>query len=395
MRRVDHPAPRVLSGLGVLFALLTVGEGLYVAFVANPLGLVWVAGLVTSLPFTAGLVYGGYWLSGSFVSAERYARVGYWCLGGLGLFLGINAIIMVTMPPGSGLRLVSWARWAATLGAGVGFAVGAFEARGIERAVEAERERVRAAEAEAREDLLSYLNATLRHEVLNTANVILSHAELALADAEGNDSVSDRLETIASRAGEMETVIEDVRVLLRAYGDEIDREPVDVTEMLAEEIDSIRRDSESVTVETSMPERAIVRANRPLRRAFANLLRNAVEHNDSASPRIEVTVRVDSEHVVVRIADNGPGVPDSERDALFDHEIDTDSSHGLGLLLTGTLIETYDGTIELTETGPEGSVFTIRLPSDDSARERPDDPDHLPGNGGASSVAGAVEAKID
>lgn len=371
----DESIPRAISGVGLLFILVVLAEVAYFFFTSNSPETVWVAGLVTSLPFVLGIVYTGRWLPGSFVSVSRYRRVGSWCIGGLSAFSLINIVIMVTMPPDSGLILVSWGRWAASLGAGVGLLVGVFEARGIEQAVEAERERVRAEEAEAKEELLAYLNATLRHEVLNTASVIVGHANHAAAEYDGTGPIPDSMETIRSNTRDMEGVIEDVRLLLQASRDELDAEPIDLTDLLTGEITSLQNSHGTVSIETSLPERAVVRANRPLRRAFANLLRNAVEHNDSEIPRLEVTVRREPETVVVRIADNGPGVPEAERDTLFEEEIRHDSNHGLGLALTQTLVDSYDGTLELTDSGPDGTVFTLTLPRAAEATVERTDPD--------------------
>lgn len=354
--------PRLISGLGLCLAFVILTEAVYVSVISNPLGTVWVAGLVTSLPFTVTIIYAGRWLKDSFVPANRYKRVGQWCLGGLATFVLMNISIMITMQPDSVLRLVSWGRWATTLGAGVGLLVGVFEARSIEQAVRAERERVRAKEAEAKEDLLSYLNATLRHEVLNTASIIVGHANLALSDYEDKQTVTDSVETIKSHTQEMEAVIEDVRLLLQATSNDADTQAIDVTDLLVEEIDTLRATHEEVTIETSLPEHAFAQANKPLRRAFANILWNAVEHNDSDSPLIEVAINQEPETISIHISDNGPGIPDSELDNLFEQEVRHDANHGLGLSLTQTLMNSYGGTLEVIDTGPEGTEFKLTLP---------------------------------
>lgn len=106
-----------------------------------------------------------------------------------------------------------------------------------------------------------------------------------------------------------------------------------------------------------------MRADGLLERVFSNLLLNAVKHNDRSAPRIRVSVETDDETATVHVADNGPGVPEGQRDTLFERDTDRGSSHGLGLYLVRTLVERYGGSVELTETGPEGSVFTVTLPS--------------------------------
>lgn len=357
-----HRIPGIILAVGLVFIFVLLAEGLYVLLVSNPLGAVWVGGALTSIPFVTGVFTAGLWLPRSPISDKRYLRVGAWCAGGLGSFLAINLVIMATMRPESGLQFASWCRWAATLGAGVGIVIGTFEAQGIERAVEAEREHVRAKEAETRQDLLMYLNATLRHEILNTATVIISNSDVVLSEYEDDEMITDYMGTIKSRTRDMEAVIEDVQLLLRASRNSFQVEPIDVTELLATEIDRLQETNEAVSVKSSLPEQAVVRANRPLRRAFANLLLNAVEHNDSDPPVVKITLRCESDTVIITIADNGPGISESQQDVLFDTEIRRDSNHGLGLALTETILENYDGTIELTDTGPDGTVFTLTLP---------------------------------
>lgn len=54
-----------------------------------------LVGVPTSLPFIAGLIYGGYWLVDSEVPAERYPRIGGWCVAGLSGFVLIIVGILL------------------------------------------------------------------------------------------------------------------------------------------------------------------------------------------------------------------------------------------------------------------------------------------------------------
>lgn len=358
--RAEHlgaSVPLGITGLGLLFGIVVCVEAGYVYIVGNPLGTAWWAGLLTSLPFVVGIAYLGTELSDELVSPGRYERVAWWCVGGAGVFLSINLVLMLALPPTSGLQVASWVRRAATLGAGSGLLIGVFEGR----AIEAEREHLRAEQAEADRELLEYLNATLRHEVLNASNVVRGHADL-VATACDCGEVTDHTTTISSRAQEMEAVIDDVRSLLRASREPDGPGTVDVVAILTAELTALQQAHAGTTVDTAWPERAPVRADRPIRRAFGNLLWNAVEHNECETPRIELTVSRHPDTVEIEIADNGPGVPAAERETLFELELRHDASHGLGLILAHRLVEKYDGTLELTDTGADGSVFTVTLP---------------------------------
>lgn len=99
----------------------------------------------------------------------------------------------------------------------------------------------------------------------------------------------------------------------------------------------------------------------PLRRAFANLLRNAAEAMGGQG-RIDVGVARDGTGVVVTIADHGPGVAEENRQRVFEPYFTTKKDGtGLGLALVRQTVEAHSGTITLTETPGGGATFSIVL----------------------------------
>ncbi len=72
-----------------------------------------------------------------------------------------------------------------------------------------------------------------------------------------------------------------------------------------------------------------------------------------------MTVDEQPETVTVTVADDGPGIPDKERERLFERK---STNHGLGLYLSRILANRYGGTVDLADTGPDGSVFVVALP---------------------------------
>jgi signal transduction histidine kinase len=100
----------------------------------------------------------------------------------------------------------------------------------------------------------------------------------------------------------------------------------------------------------------------PLRRAFANLLRNAAEAMKGQGA-IDVTVTGDGSGIAVTIADHGPGVPDNLRQRVFEPYFTTKSDGtGLGLALVRQTLEAHRGTIALTATPGGGATFAIVFP---------------------------------
>jgi two-component system nitrogen regulation sensor histidine kinase NtrY len=102
----------------------------------------------------------------------------------------------------------------------------------------------------------------------------------------------------------------------------------------------------------------------PLRRAFANVLRNAGEAQEGRG-EIRVTLRPTAEGAEVRIADRGPGVKPSDRERIFQPYITTKKDGtGLGLALVRQTVEVHGGTVVVEENPGGGAVFVFRLPQE-------------------------------
>src|SRR6266480_2546704 len=99
----------------------------------------------------------------------------------------------------------------------------------------------------------------------------------------------------------------------------------------------------------------------PLRRAFANLLRNASEAMGGRGS-IEIAVSRDGNGLAVTIADHGVGIPDDLRPRVFEPYFTTKrDGTGLGLALVRQTIEAHNGTITVAETPGGGATFSIVL----------------------------------
>jgi signal transduction histidine kinase len=139
--------------------------------------------------------------------------------------------------------------------------------------------------------------------------------------------------------------------------------------ILENELRNVRDRNGAVETELDAPSEMQVIADDLVRRVFSNLLRNAVEHNDSEQKRVSVSVTETDETITVEIEDNGPGIPKDEREGIFDLEIKKQATHGLGLTIVARLLDRYGGDVDLIETGPEGTVFAVTLSSAESMTE--------------------------
>ena len=101
-----------------------------------------------------------------------------------------------------------------------------------------------------------------------------------------------------------------------------------------------------------------------MRRVVLNLVDNAVEAMDRRGA-IDVSTAVDAGHslVTVTVADDGPGIPASERDKLFLPYYSTKRrGSGLGLAIVRRIVAEHGGSIDVTDNVPHGTRFTIELP---------------------------------
>lgn len=100
----------------------------------------------------------------------------------------------------------------------------------------------------------------------------------------------------------------------------------------------------------------------PLRRAFANLYRNAAEAMQGRGA-IDVTVTDDGGALAVTIADHGPGIPADLRQRVFEPYFTTKADGtGLGLALVRITLEAHHATIDVGETDGGGATFSIVFP---------------------------------
>ncbi|MFF8974600.1 sensor histidine kinase [Streptomyces sp. NPDC014995] len=110
-----------------------------------------------------------------------------------------------------------------------------------------------------------------------------------------------------------------------------------------------------------------------LRRVLANLLDNARRHARSA---VAVAVRREGRWAVVEVADDGDGVPEADRERVFERFVRLDDARsrddggaGLGLAIARDVAVRHGGTLTVRETAAGGALFELRLPV---AQEPPD-----------------------
>jgi signal transduction histidine kinase len=106
---------------------------------------------------------------------------------------------------------------------------------------------------------------------------------------------------------------------------------------------------------------------RSLEQVVRNLLDNAARH---ANTSVETSVASVNSHVVLRVDDDGPGVPAEERDRIFERFARSDDGRGrehggagIGLALVQRVVATHGGTVVCTDAPSGGARFEVTLPA--------------------------------
>lgn len=217
-----------------------------------------------------------------------------------------------------------------------------------------------------REQELEVLNRVLRHDIRNEMAVVSGW--LDVLDDEGFDEedreILARVQSASEHVLELTDVARDYVEVVVGDG-AFDLEPVDVGPVLESELESRRMLYPDATfaVEGDLPD-VTVDANELLASVFRNVLNNAVQHTDGDAATVVVRAQVEPSTVLVRFADDGPGVPDDQKEEIFGKgSAGLDSAGtGMGLYLCHKIASGYDGRIWVEDNDPEGAVFCIELP---------------------------------
>ncbi len=211
-------------------------------------------------------------------------------------------------------------------------------------ALETSVERQRRFVADASHELRSPI-ASLRTQL----EVAAAHPELLDLDGAVEDTV--RLQRLAA----------DLLLLARLdAGERPNDARVDLAGMAREEAEG----RTGVTVDAEPVEVAGSRGQ--LGRVLANLLDNAQRHARSA---VTVSVRRDGDRAVVGVADDGDGVPEDDRERIFERFVRLDAARsrddggaGLGLAIARDVAVRHGGTLTAGQGPAGGALFELRLP---------------------------------
>jgi len=226
-------------------------------------------------------------------------------------------------------------------------------------------QREREEELEMMTRQLEVLNRVVRHDIRNEMAIILGYIETAAGEVSEPDAVEylDR----AHKAGEhVVSITNAARDLMQVVtqSNQPELKAIPLKPILEEELELIREGHSSVTVvvEDSIPA-VDVRATELLDSVFRNLLTNAIDHHDGEEPTVTVSASQSEDRVEIAIADDGPGIPDSQKWQIFGkgtQGFESDGT-GIGLYLVEGLVAQFGGDVRVEDNEPRGTRFVVEL----------------------------------
>jgi two-component system sensor histidine kinase HydH len=200
--------------------------------------------------------------------------------------------------------------------------------------------------------------AVLAHEIRNPLASLKGHAQLLAEQLEAGAAERRRADRIVTEAGRLEQLTTNLLDFARsAQLTRLPIDPVALLRMAVEDVDPARIDIETAE---ALPRWSL--DSNGVRRALANLLRNAVQASEETG-RVQVRAAVERDQLIYVVRDHGPGLPAGQEATIFDPFVTTRATGaGLGLSVALRVVRLHGGTISASNHSDGGAVFRIAIP---------------------------------
>jgi len=225
------------------------------------------------------------------------------------------------------------------------------------------------------EKLRANLLRSISHDLRTPLTSISGNAGMLLSDLEklDNDTIRQMCGDIYDDSAWLTNLVENLLAVTKIKEGrmELKMQPHLIEEIVAEALLHISRKQDEHTV-TVHHEKDLLLAKcdaRLIIQVMINLVDNAIKYTPVGS-HIDIITTGDRDFVEIRVADNGAGVPDSEKEKIFEMFYsgsnpiaDCRRSLGLGLSLCKSIIAAHGGEIVVSDNTPAGTVFTFTIPA--------------------------------
>ncbi len=225
--------------------------------------------------------------------------------------------------------------------------------------------------------------ADASHELRNPLAAIRGYAELTRRSrSEMPTDAAYAMSRVESEAERMSRLVEDLLLLARLdSGPNLDLQPTDLTEIVINAVSDARVAGPDHSWHLALPDEPVeaMGDRHRLHQVVANLLANARTHTP-AGTRVETAIDVRDGQAVVRVTDDGPGIPADIQHKVFERFTRADASRvraegatsgtstGLGLAIVAAVVEAHQGRVAVASL-PGHTEFSVWLPMADDPVE--------------------------
>ena len=220
-----------------------------------------------------------------------------------------------------------------------------------------------------RERHLDVLQRVLRHNLRNDLNIVLGLAE-EIGRTTETAEVRQAAASIRETAQGLARLSEEAKVVQRVLGEPTTLEPTPLAVAVETVVADCRQRFDDATVTVDCPPEIEVCADDNLRIVVETLVDNAIRHNTASTPTATVSAMpTDDGRVELRVVDNGPGIPETERRVVTGDAEITPLTHGsgLGLWLVRWVVAGYGGELAIDTPASGGTVVRLYLDAADTS----------------------------
>ena len=211
----------------------------------------------------------------------------------------------------------------------------------------------------------------IAHDLRTPLNKIRTNLEVTLMSNPTSENYKNSIQEVIQ---DIDIVINTFNSLLAISRVEsgslsLDKEKIDINKMLENVIDlwePLAEEREIILINQCDQDVQLEGNRNLLSQAISNLIDNAIKYGPNGN-KINVGAKLEKDNVILWISDNGPGIPDSDKERVLERFTRLDISRntqgtGLGLSLVNSSIKFHKGSISLLDSNPNGLIVKLELP---------------------------------
>lgn len=214
------------------------------------------------------------------------------------------------------------------------------------------------------------------HDLRKPIGLILTYSEFLIDEAASvlDEEHAGFLNTINASSSFMKRLVDDFLDIsaIEAGKFETDLQPCSITEVVKSslELNHFQARKKDINIKLDLAENAprVMMDGAKIEQVITNLVSNAIEHSDAGS-RVSVGMVCDSDEILFKVEDHGPGIAPEDLEKLFRpfektkaRKTGGEKSTGLGMLIARKIIEAHKGTIWVESEQGRGTTVHFKLP---------------------------------